>query len=234
MPIPQQFSSRRFYHFTHIDNLPGLLETWLLANGHPDFPAKIQSIAVAGIQARRAQMDVTCGPQGVVHDYVPFYFGSKSLMLLGVIHKKNIDQRDVLYFEFPISILERDDAVFTDASANTAVAPNFYSDPADLQNLNWGEIDSLRWKCDTDELRHQRMAEALVHRHVPLSMASACVVYNKLAKTKVEEIIGGNEGFPKIECENSNRRHYYTKFMVKGKKTQSLVLGPKAIASPCR
>jgi hypothetical protein len=77
MPIPAKYSNRFIYHFTHIENLPRLLETGLLANGHQDFPQNVQSVAEAGIQARRSQMGVTCGPQGVVHDYVPFYFGAK-------------------------------------------------------------------------------------------------------------------------------------------------------------
>jgi hypothetical protein len=231
MPIPEKYSGRFIYHFTHIDNLPGLLKTGFVANGHADFPNGVQSIAEAGIQARRSQMGVTCGPQGVVHDYVPFYFGAKSLMLLGVIHKKNIDQCDILYFEFPISLLDHQNAVFTDASANTAVAPNFYSDPANLDQLNWAEIDSQKWSCANDELRHQRMAEALFHGHVPLSAASACVVWNEGSKAKVEKLTNGVKDFPRIQFESPNRRHYFTKFLLKEEKGQSLVQGPNALAS---
>lgn len=231
MAIPDKYANRSIYHFTHIDNLPGLLKTGLLANGHPNFPKSVQSIAEPGIQSRRSKMDVTCGPQGVVHDYVPFYFGAKSLMLLGVIHKKNIDQCDIVYLRFPISLLDRDDAVFTDASANTLVAPKFYSNPDNLSKLNWVEIDSQKWKCATDELRHQRMAEALILGHVPISAASGCVVWNERAKAQVKELTSDFEGFPKIEFQDRYRGHYFTKFMVKEEQGQSLVQGPKGIAS---
>ncbi|MEL6933784.1 MAG: DarT ssDNA thymidine ADP-ribosyltransferase family protein [Pseudomonadota bacterium] len=231
MPIPAPHSNRFFYHFTHIDNLPGLLETGLLAKGHPNFPKDVRSIAAEGIQARRSQMDVTCGPGGVVHDYVPFYFGSLSPMLLGVIHKKNIDQFDLLYFEFPISLLEREDVVFADASANTDIPPNFFEDPEDLASLNWGEIDSLKWKSASDELRHQRMAEVLFHDRVPLSLASNCVVWNKAAKKEVEALTKGVHDFPKLTFELPARRHFFTKFMIKEERGQSLVTGPKGIAS---
>lgn len=231
MPIPDEFANRFIYHFTHIDNLPGLLETGLVANGHPAFPKGVQSIAEAGIQARRAQMAVPCGPKGVVHDYVPFYFGAKSLMLLGVIHKKNVDQCDILYFEFPISLLDLDESVFTDASANTVVAPNFYSNPKDLGKLNWEEIDSQKWSCASDVRRHQRMAEALIHGTVPISSASSCVVWNSSTKERVDKLTDGVDDFPKINFENPSRRHYFTKFLVKEEKGQSLVQGPNAIAS---
>ena len=83
------------------------------------------------IQTRRAEMEVTCGSGGVVHDYIPLYFGSMSPMLLAVLYKKNVDQMDILYFEFPIALVCRDDVIFTDASANTTEPPSFYSDPDD-------------------------------------------------------------------------------------------------------
>jgi hypothetical protein len=231
MTIPANHRHRFVYHFTHIDNLPGFLETGLLANSHPNFPQNVRSIAEAGIQARRSLMPVTCGPKGVVHDYVPLYFGAKSPMLLGVVNSKNIDQYDILYFEFQISILDRPDVIFTDASANTAAAPAFFSDPAKLSELNWGEIDSMKWSSATDEFRHQRMAEVLVHQSLPLSMASTCVVWNEHAKKRVEELAAAQKDFPKIVYENPARRHFFTKFMVKGQENKSLVTGPKSIAS---
>ena len=76
-------------------------------------------------------MKVPCGPNGCVHGYVPFYFGSVSPMLLGVVNAKNIDQYDILHFEFSIVLVDRADAIFTGTSANTAIPPDFYHEPAD-------------------------------------------------------------------------------------------------------
>jgi len=232
MLIPTAHSSRSIYHFTHIDNLCSLLKTGFLANNHPNFPANgCRSIAATGIQQRRAAMLVTCGPGGVVHDYVPLYFGSISLMLLGVINLKNVDQMDILYFEYPITLLKDNDVVFTDASANTDQPPNFYSDPSDLSNLNWDEIDSRKWKCDNETLRHQRMAEVLVHRQLSLQTAQRVVVWNQEIKKKLLEIVTkACKPFPPIEFENGyDRPHYFTKFM-EGKPDESLVTGPRGIA----
>jgi hypothetical protein len=125
MSIPAGHTHRFAYHFSHIDNLPGLLSHGFLANNHPKFPKKHRSVASATIQERRAQMVVPCGPGGCVHDYVPLYFGSISPMLLGVVNTKNVDQYDLLYFEFPIMLADRLDAVFTNASANTDIPPTF-------------------------------------------------------------------------------------------------------------
>ena len=231
MPIPAAHAHRYIYHFTHIDNLPNLLRTGFLCNNHVDFPAEgCRSIAEAGIQARRAEMVVPCGPGGVVHDYVPLYFGSRSPMLLAVINKKNVDQHEIIYFEFPIALLERNDVVFTDASANTEDPPSFYSDPADLNNLNWNEIDSLKWKSANDTLRHQRMAEVLVHSRLPLPEATRVVVWNSSIAQRIQEIVSqAGVPFPPITY---NPIHYFTNFSDpdQAQRRRSIVMGPRGIA----
>jgi hypothetical protein len=233
MTIPAQYANRYVYHFTHIDNLPSLLKNGFLANNHEDFPAvESTSIAASSIQERRATMNVPCGVGGVVHDYVPFYFGSLSPMLLGVVNKKNIDQSDILYFEFPISILNRTGAVFTDASANTVSPPNFYDNGQYLTRLNWAEIDSLKWKSDSEALRHQRMAELLVPYSINVQAASRVVVWNNAVRNEVTRIVNHfGVSFPSIGFESAARRHYFTKFQPPSDKGLSLVTGPKGIAN---
>ena len=231
MAIPNAHANRLIYHFTLIDNQPSLLHTGFLANNHPKFPKNAhRSVAARSIQHRRAEMEVTCGPGGVVHDYVPLYFGSRSLMLLSVLHKKNVDQIDILYFEFPISLVNDNHVVFTDASANTDESPNFYSGPADLDKLNWAEIDSLKWSSASEKLRHQRMAEILVHGELGLQAASHVVVWNEGVKKQVQKISKeAGVKFPPINFESQNRRHYFTNFM-ENKPNESLVTGPRGIA----
>jgi hypothetical protein len=150
-------------------------------------------------------------------------------MLLPVLRMKNVDQMDILYFEFPISLLNRADVVFTDASANTSEPPNFYSDPADLVRLNWREIDSLKWSSANDILRHQRMAEVLVYSDLPVQDAVRVVVWNESKRKQVEELVTkAGVPFPAIEFASPERRHYFLKFM-EGSRS-SIVTGPKGIA----
>jgi ssDNA thymidine ADP-ribosyltransferase, DarT/HD domain len=232
MPIPPKHAKRFIYHFTHIDNLPDILQSGFLCNTHPDFPnTGCRSIAEEGIQERRAAMEVPCGPGGVVHDYVPLYFGSLSPMLLAVINKKNVDQMDILYFEFPIFLLDRDDVVFTDASANALVPPNFYEDPSELENLNWGAIDSLKWSSPDDQAKHQRMAEALVFSSLPLLEAARVVVWNESIRDRVQAIVKeAGVPFPPLGFQSEPRWHYFTKFWDKAEKGHSPAKGPREIA----
>ena len=231
MPIPDEHKGRYVYHFTHFDNLEGLLRRGFLAKNHAKFPGKTyRSIAAESIQERRAAMAVPCGPGGLVHDYVPLYFGSRSPMLLSLIRSKNVDQYAILYFEFPISLSERADVIFTDASANRNQPPNFYVDPASLAKLDWNEIDSLKWRSDSEAAKQRRMAELLVHRQLDVTEASRCVVWNKDVKKLVQKVVG-DAPFPVIEeHESPGRYHWFTN--LPGKKSrESLVLGPMAIAA---
>lgn len=227
MAVPVQFTHRFIYHFSHIDNLPGLLKNGFLATNHPEFPKRHRSIAAAGIQERRANMGVTCGPGGCVHDYVPFYFGSLSPMLLGVVNAKNVDQYDILYFEFPISLVDRPDAVFTNASANTAVPPQFYSSANQLDQLDWQAIDHRKWSSPDEAHRHRRMAEALIHSNLPVTSAARCIVWNDGVKKRVQEIVNG-AAFPVIDLEHPDRRHYFNNLELKD--GSSVVKGPGEIA----
>lgn len=224
MSIPNEHSGRYIYHFTHLDNLKGLLKHGLLSSNEQRKGGLSHiSIAAAGIQGRRAVMPVPCGPGGVVHDYVPFYLCKRSSMLLSVVQSKNVDQQLLIYFAFPISVVGQQGVVFTDASANTAVPPNFYVDPKDLSRLNWGAIDSLKWSMPTDELKQARMAEVLVQTGVSVHAPSFVVVWNDWVADKVRETYR-SEGLqpPRIVVDGI---YYFTK-MPPEPPGQSLVAGP--------
>ena len=72
----------RVYHFTDGSNLPGILDSGCVhckSNLPPD--AQKTDISRYDIQARRRRTRGTCGPGGVLHDYIPFYFETRSPMM---------------------------------------------------------------------------------------------------------------------------------------------------------
>lgn len=188
MAIPSEHAARYVYHFTHLHNLKDVLtHGFLCCNEQKRLGLRHTSIAENSIQERRAKMDVTCGPQGVVHDYVPLYFGKTSPMLLMQVKAKNVDQEMIIYFVFSIKLVERDDVVFTDAAANALAPPNFFSDPADLSKLNWAAVDYRKWGSP-DNSKPARMAELLVHRSLDPRSAAYVVVWNSAVADEVKKV----------------------------------------------
>lgn len=232
MAIPEQHKWRYIFHFTDIHNLDSIIKNGLLCpNEKKQKGITHTNIANMTIQERRAKMDVTAGPRGKVHDYVPFYFSSMNPMLLTLLNQKNIDQPLIIYLCLKIDILEKEDAVFTDVSANRNELPNFFDDTTQLDKLDWDLIDSRKWSVETDDAKHKKMAEALIYHSVKIEQIDGIVVYNNQIKEVVERIFKANKKRPpKIMFDHDrcikNYSFYYTKFYIKGHKYDTLITGP--------
>lgn len=230
MKIPEKYRGRYFYHFTHIDNISSIVENngLLSTNLKKKYGINHHNVANMNIQNRRSEMRVTVGPGGVVHDYVPFYFASTNKMLLGLLNRKVVDQPYVVFLAVSIEKLLEDNVVFTDASANTTLPPNFYCDPNDLDKLNWDLIDSTKWGEKSETELHLRMAEVLIYGRVPLEWVDAYIVFNKIGKRKIIECYN-NAGLlkPYISYDwFNNRSFFFTKFFFKDRENETLVTGP--------
>lgn len=216
MPIPPLHSHRFLYHSTHIRNLKGILKHGFLSQTEQRRRGlKHHTIAEASIQDRRMQMQVPCGPGGVVHDYVPLYFSKLSPMLLKVVTSKNVDQMLLLHFAYPITILNRDDVVFTDGGANRNTPPNFFTDPSELSRLRWDAIDLRKWKSQINglDVKNERMAEALVHTTLDPRDAAFVVLWNDWVKERVAKIYEEAEmAPPEIMYDGYDGYHTYTNF----------------------
>jgi hypothetical protein len=228
MTIPTEFKGKHFYHFTHIENLESIVKNGFLSTNEKESKGLThKNIAYQSIQHRRSEMDVTCAPNGKVHDYVPFYFATTNPMLLSITNNKNIDQPFLIFFAVSIEKILEDIVVFTNASANTNEPPNFYNSPEDLSKLDWTAIDKTKWRSEDDEERHNRMAEALVFKEVPLDWIDRIIVWNENFKEETIRIFKENDiKVPNVGFSPFNWRHFYfTKFQLnRGKET--LVTGP--------
>ncbi len=237
MAIPDAHKGKYIFHFTDVRNLDSIIKNGLLCtNEKYRRGIKHQNIANQTIQERRANMDVTVDPGGKVHDYVPFYFSSINPMFLTILNHKNCDQNLIIYLCLKIDRLDSDDAVFTSASANTVVPPTFYDDSSHLDDLAWDLILSRKWKMESDEDKHKKMAEALIHTKVDIGDVDAIVVYNEGVKKGVEKVFGQNGvKAPEILYNNNPKmlkyRFYYTKIFFDDRKYETLVTGPYTLLS---
>lgn len=211
--IPSSLSNTFIYHFTPLDNLKKIIESGELELKAKNICKTVKDISEANIQQRRASTKIPFNSSHSMHDYVPFYFCSRSPMLLGVIKREIIDQHDIIYFEFPINVLTKFTSFFTDASVNTEIKPNFYRDLEKLIELSWPLINSTGWTY-SDEDRHKKMAEALIYNSIPLSEAKYCVVWDAKIKEELEEFLKMHNisNFPEIIFESTSRRHWFTHF----------------------
>lgn len=230
MKIPEKYRGRYFYHFTHIDNIASIVENngLLSTNLKKEYGISHHNVANMNIQNRRSEMRVTVEPGGVVHDYVPFYFASTNKMLLGLLNRKVVDQPYVVFLAISIEKLLEENVVFTDASANTNLPPNFYNDPNDLDKLDWTLIDSTKWGERSEIELHARMAEVLIYERVPLEWIDAYIVFNDIGEMKIEECYN-NAGLRKPYISYdwfNNRSFFFTKFFFKDRKDETLVTGP--------
>lgn len=194
MNIPVHYRNRFVYHFTHIANLPDIVKHGLLStNEKKARRIRHRGIAHESIQTRRANMEVSCGFGGVVHDYVPFYFCKRSPMLYAVVWHNKAPQQDIIYLEVPITVMVRYPCVFADASANTISPPNFYEDPLALDEIDWDAVETRRWSTKHNIAGHRtvterKQAELLVYRWVPPSVIERITVWDSKIEERVRQI----------------------------------------------
>lgn len=207
-PIAHSMTTPRFgllYHFTHLDNLPAVLEVGeLLAD--TDMEQRGTLTCEAGhpsIKERRRHKDVTCPPGGVVGDYVPFYFAARSPMML-TIKNGNVptftgDHRELVYLVSDVehAVATGIACVVTDRNAASSLAAysNDLAVLGDLASANpvtdfvdWSVMNLTYWgrTAEYPDRMERRMAEFLVHRSFPLGALIETASQNEAVRDKVQ------------------------------------------------
>jgi len=195
------------YHITHIRNLRGIIQAGGLWCDHARLERGIENISIAhqSIKDRRARKQVPVAAGGVVADYVPFYFATRSPMLYS-IHKGNVacyhdGQENIVYLVSKIGeICNCGNAwCFTDGHAEMSLS-NFYDDLRHIDQVNWRVMAGTFWH-DTKEApdrSRQRQAEFLVHHSFPWRKFLYLGVQNPTMAAKVLEEISTAEYQPRI------------------------------------
>lgn len=157
--------------------------------------------AYASVQEHRQQFKVPLPPFGVIHDYVPFYFNSRSPMLF-TIHKGNlpgVDMRDVIFFQTTAQHVEQagKSFVFTDGHGIMAFT-DYYNDISDMNNVPWNVIQAQYWTNFPDGSR-ERQSEFMVHNTVEWNLIHTIGVYNQAMKQFVENAMQHLPHKPTVE-----------------------------------
>ena len=186
------------YHITPVDNLRSILEAGAMSAKRvlDQEDTGYTNMAHQSIQDRRAHTLVPCGPGGVLHDYVPFYFAPRSPMLF-TISRGNVEgfvggQASVVHLVSTAQAVRdaRFEFVFTDGHAIMAFT-DFFTDLADLGKVDW-EIMKTNYWADTDDdsdRKRRRQAEFLVHERFPVNLIQEIGVINRSKKQETEAML---------------------------------------------
>ena len=144
------------------------------------------------IQTRR-DIGVTIPPHGSLSDYIPFYFGPYSPMLLqiktgnqGIIQRP---QSEIVYIISSLDTIEQNNCryIFYDGHARDGMSTP-YSDKTDLDKIDWSIVKEKQWADTEDDIdrKRKKQAELLVHNHVPI--------------TGIEHIVTHDDNMYKFVC----------------------------------
>jgi hypothetical protein len=186
------------YRLVYVDNLETILARGALhsPNTKPNDGLPYRTIHDASVQESRHLKAIPCGPGGMLHDYVPFYFGTHSVMLLklktGRVLGYNEGQEPLVYLVTTMQDVIASGAgwVFTDGHG-LATFTSWYDDPAKLTEVDWSLVKERYWSDTSQDGDRQRrkQAEFLVHDLLDWNTVRGIMVFNAAAKLRVAAIL---------------------------------------------
>lgn len=202
------------YRLIHISNLSKMLaQGGIHAPSHPpEGGHEYRAIHNIDIQKIRRARPIPCEPGGTVHDYVAFYFGPRSPMLLqlhtGQVENYNEGQDPLIYAVSTVEEIIRAklDFVFSDGHGIAAYT-QWFQDINDLDKVDWDMVYADYWADTVEDMDRQRrkQAEFLVYRFCPWRVIRRIGVINDAVKQSLERIFARHNLSVPVEI----RRQWY-------------------------
>ena len=186
------------YRLLHVDNLRMCLRRGALhaPNCTPQNGLIYKTIHNVDIQEARQATRIPCGPGGVIHDYVSFYFGPRSPMLFQLHTGWNIEyeerQDPLIYLVSTAQVIHNSGAAFVFSNGHgIAVFTNWFDQLEDLSEVDWAAVYADYWRDDVNDMDRQRrkQAEFLVHQQCDWDLIQEIGVAHQSMKSKVEGIL---------------------------------------------
>jgi hypothetical protein len=188
----------RIYRIIHVDNLEVCLKRGGLhaPNALPGDGLIYRTIHNIEIQNYRRITSIPCGPRGNIHDYVSFYFGTRSPMLYqlctGQVAGYAEKQDPLIYLISTAQLVSQSNIpfVFSDGHGIAAFT-EWYDNLVELKNVDWEAVFAHYWFDTTEDPDRQRrkQAEFLIFQFCPWEMIFEIGVLNDTMKTKVTSIL---------------------------------------------
>lgn len=204
------------YRIVHKDNLNYLLRWGMFTKNHINADPNYVNIGDNTLISQRNDYPVGINPPGGnLGDYIPFYFGPLSPMLLNIkTGYRGISQRsqsDIVYIccELNKAVAICNKWCFTDGHAKNNFT-EFFNDLNYFNKIDWNIVAEKYWANTEDDFDRMRrkQAEFLIKDNVPVDCISKIIVYDDKVCNVVKNIL--NETGLQIPVEiNPNNQYYY-------------------------
>lgn len=189
---------RPIAHFTDHSNLPGILtaggiycDSTMTNSG-----AKFTECADEGIKGGRRSRKVNVPPGGVVADYVPFYYATRSPMMSAISNGKvpNYTSNDnLIYLVSSLNAVHSANLKWVCSNGNArAIISEFFNKWDDLENnIDWPLMKARHWAntVEDGDRKRRRAAEFLVYQFFPFDLVRAIIVKSeRVAKIVREQV----------------------------------------------
>lgn len=182
------------WRITHRHNLPWVLKNGLQAANSATRTSDWKVIGSQALIERRGGRIVPLEPNGVLNDYVPFYFTPFTPMMYnihtgrgGVNHVANDDV--VILVSSLYRIVELGlSFVFTDRHAYLPMA-NYYSSLQNLPQVDWHLLQQRNFQRNPDDPAaiERYQAEALIYNQVPIEGLLGGICYSEQVQAELQE-----------------------------------------------
>jgi len=188
------------FRLVHIDNLETLLRRGGLHAplAAPNDGLSYRTIHNLEIQNIRRVLQIPCGVRGTVHDYVAFYFGYLSPMLLqlktGRVAGYSEGQAPLIYLVSSAQAIADGRIPFVFSNGHgIADFTEWYDDLDRLDEIDWDMVYQRYWADRLDDMDRQRrkQAEFLVYEFCPWSLVQEIAVVNRSMQEKVMAALEG-------------------------------------------
>ncbi|MGB8920411.1 MAG: DUF4433 domain-containing protein [Pseudomonas sp.] len=180
------------WRIVHRDNLPWILDNGLHCSNSEVQASQYVNIGNVDLIDKRRSRQVPISPEGVLADYVPFYFTPFSVMMQNIHSGWSVQQRSNDEIVILVSSLYRVEElglpfVFTNAHAYPSWT-DYYSDLANLDQIDWSILQRRDFKRDPDDPRKMEryQAEALIHHHLPITGLLGIMCHTDAMKARIE------------------------------------------------
>ncbi|OFW09804.1 MAG: hypothetical protein A3G20_03960 [Acidobacteria bacterium RIFCSPLOWO2_12_FULL_59_11] len=214
MPPPP--AHPKIYHIVHVDLLVSIIDDGFLwsDSGMVGRAQPGTTIGMGAIKQRRMSLPVDCHAGDHVGEYVPFYFGPRSIMLY-VIHCANHPDLAYRGGKEPIVHLEADlHQVIAWADANGrrwafslsnagAVYTQFRSRVDQLDEVDWPAVAATDFR--SSEIKEGKQAEFLLHQSFPWHLFQRIGVISRQVAQQAANALDETGHRPVVEI----RRDWY-------------------------